>query len=403
MNWKHIMIVFKKELKDIIRDRKTILTSILVPLLLMPALFLMMGGSSEKMTKDMTENITIAQPAGSYSDAAQTFLADYVAAQDPNIILTDPVEDPWDAINSKKVKLVVEIERGFEAKMQASQPFTMKIIYDNSQARSGGATGVLESAIQKVNDAIAQKRLEALGVDPHILKPVSLEMQNIAKTGDGNMYLMMILPMLIAMLVAVGGIPAATDLVAGEKERMTFEPLLTTQPSRLSILIGKYLTINLFSFAGVLSTLCGMLVAYFINPSSMTMGGGQIGGISLEPLALILSLLIAILLGMTFSGLQLAISTYAKSFKEAQTYLSMLIFVVIIPAYATMMTMPNDIQTYMYLLPVMNTISAFKLILGGFVNYTGLFLACASSILYVIISLLAAAWMFKQEKFMFRS
>ncbi len=403
MNLKHIMIVFKKEVRDILRDKRTIISSILVPLVLMPILFLFIGGSTEQMTKEMTENITIAQTTVSYSEAAQDFLLNYVAAQDPNIILTEPVDDAWQAINDKKVKLVVEIDQDFEAKLRESKPFTLKILFDNSQSRSGGATGTLESAIQKVNGAIAQKRLEALNVDPQILTPVNIEMENIAKTGDGNLYLMMILPMLIAMLVAVGGIPAATDLVAGEKERMTFEPLLTTRPSRISILIGKYLTINVFSLASVISTLGGMLIAYLINPSSLSMGGGAIGGFNLEIGAVLLSLLIAILLGMTFSGLQLVISTYARSFKEGQTYLSMLVLVVIIPAYATMMVMPNDIQTYMFLFPVMNTISAFKLVLGGVANYTGLILACASSVVYVILSLLAAAWMFKQEKYMFRS
>lgn len=403
MNLKHIMIVFKKEVKDILRDRRTLISSILVPLILMPILFLFVGGSTEQMTREMTENITIAQTKASYSEAAQDFLLNYVAAQDSNIILTDPVDDAWQAINDKQVKLVVEIDSDFEAKLKESVPFTLKILYDNSQSRSGGAAGTLESAIHKVNGAIAQKRLEALNVDPQILTPVSIEMENIAKTGDGNLFLMMVLPMLITMLVAVGGIPAATDLVAGEKERMTFEPLLTTRPSRLSILVGKYLTINVFSLASVISTLGGMLIAYLINPSSLSMGSGSIGGFNIELGAVLLSLLVAILLGMTFSGLQLVISTYARSFKEGQTYLSMLILVVIIPAYATMMVMPNDIQSYMFLLPVMNTISAFKLVLGGISNYSGLIMACVSSVVYVILSLMAAAWMFKQEKYMFRS
>jgi len=106
---------------------------------------------------------------------------------------------------------------------------------------------------------------------------------------------------------------------------------------------------------------------------------------------------------MTFSGLQLAISTYARSFKEGQTYLSMLMFVVMIPAYATMMIMPNDIQMYMYLIPVLNTVSAFKLVLGGMTNYTGLILAVATSLVYVVLSLLIAASMFKNEKYLFRS
>lgn len=287
--------------------------------------------------------------------------------------------------------------------MKDSKPFTIRIFYDNSQSRSGGTVSALESAIGKLNQSIALQRLEAKNLDPAILTPALIEKQNVAKTGDGNMLLMMVLPMLITMLVAVGGIPAATDLVAGEKERMTFEPLLTTHPSRLSILTGKYLTINLFSFASVISTLLGLVIAFLINPNSLSMGEGQIGGFTIEPGALVLCLIVTLLLGMTFSGIQLAVSTYARSFKEGQTYLSLLIFVVIIPAYATMMVMPNDLQAYMYLIPVINTISAFKLVLGGIADYTGLILAMASSLAYVSLSLWAAARMFRNEKYLFRS
>lgn len=403
MNWKHIMIVFKKELKDIIRDRKTLLTSIVVPIFLMPILFLIVGGGTEKMNEEMVSNITIALTAESYSPAAQSFLKENLETQGEDITIVDPVEDPWEAINSKKAKLVVSLDRDFEEKLSASEPFTLKVYFDDSLSRSYGSMSVLKSAIDKLNGVIAAQRLEALGLSPDILTPVAMETENVSKTGAANMILMMILPMLITLLVAVGGIPAATDLVAGEKERMTFEPLLTTRPSRISILMGKYLTINLFSFASVLSTLAGMILAFIINPSSLSMGLGQIGGVSLDPGSGILCIVVTLLLGMTFSGLQLAISTYARSFKEAQTYLSLLMFVVIVPAYATMMVTPGDIQLYMYLIPVLNTISAFKMVLGGMTNYTGLILAVVTSLVYVSLSLLIAASMFKDEKYLFRS
>jgi len=403
MNWKHVMIVFKKELKDIVRDRKTLFTSIILPIFLMPLLFLLIGGGTEKMSEEMTTDITVALTADSYSEAAQWFLKESLETQDEDITIIEPVADPWEAINSKQAKLVVSLDRDFKKRLEALEPFTLKVYYDGSLSRSGGAVGSLMSAIDKLNEGIAVKRLEAMGINPQILTPVLVETENISRTGDGNILLMMVLPMLIAMLVAVGGIPAATDLVAGEKERMTFEPLLATRPSRMSILMGKYLTINLFSFASVIATLTGMLLAFFINPDALSMGMGEIGGFNLDTGTVILCIAVTILLGMTFSGIQLAISTYARSFKEGQTYLSLLMFVVIIPAYATMMVMPNDIQLYMYLIPVLNTISAFKLVLGGLTNYTGLILAMVTSLVYVVLSLLTAAAMFRNEKYLFRS
>ena len=402
MKLKHIWIVFNKELKDIVRDKKTLFSSILAPIIIIPILMTIVGGSTQKMTQEMYEDITVALTKNSDTESARNFL-NSLAELDENIIVADPVDDPWQAINDKEVKLVIELENGFEEKLKNSEPINLTLIYDNSLARSGGAVGTFQATIDRLNTALAVEKLNALGINPDILSLVNVERQNIARTKDGNQFLMMILPMMIALLVAIGGIPAATDLVAGEKERMTLEPLLTTRSSRMSILIGKYLTINLFSFASVISTLAGMVLAYVINPAALSLGQGEIGGFSVEPLAFVLSLLITLLMGMTFSGIQLAISTYARSFKEGQTYLSLLIFAVMIPAYSTMMIMPNDIQPHMFVLPIMNTISAFKLILGGVVNYAELVMATISSIVYVILALLLAAWMFSKEKFMFRS
>jgi len=113
-----------------------------------------------------------------------------------------------------------------------------------------------------------------------------------------------------------------------------------------------------------------------IDPSTMVMGvGTDITCFSIPPLAVFLAVIISITFGMTFSGLEIALSTYAKSFKEAQTYMSFLLIIVMIPAFSTMLMQPNDIPAYMFLVPVMNTLAAFKIVLGGSINYFYLLMA----------------------------
>ncbi len=396
-------IVFKKEVIDILRDKKTIFSSIVLPIILMPVLMLLIGGGTQKMTKEMTENITVALTQDCATPEAQSFLINNIAMQDKDIIVMDPVADPREAIRNGDIKLVVVLDGEFKSRIEQGKPFSIRILYDDSRTRSGGAVKVLEGAIEQYNRETIKARLESLGLDTEILTAAAAEKENISEASSGNFMLAMIFPMLIAMLIAVGGIPAAVDLMAGEKERMTLEPLMATRASRLSLLLGKYFTINLFALFSLISTLSGFVVSFLISPESITMGAGNIGGIHLPPAAVLLSLLITILLGMTFSGIQLAISTYARSFKEAQSYLSLLIFVVMIPAYATMMMPANDIQLYMYLVPVLNTISAFKMILEGMINYTGLILALASSVVYVLMTLYMAVAFFKKESVLFRA
>ncbi|MBE3101401.1 MAG: ABC transporter permease [Firmicutes bacterium] len=250
-----------------------------------------------------------------------------------------------------------------------------------------------------------RERLEALDIDIQVLEPVKIIQNNAAaENAGGNLMLMMILPMLVSILIAVGGIPAATDLIAGEKERATLEPLLTTQAGRMSILLGKYFTVTLFSIISVIAQFIGVIVGSIISPGFLTMGeAGASVSFYIPPVALILSILITITLGMVFAGLQLAISTYSKSFKEAQTYLSFLIFVAMVPAYATMMMQPDDVQLFMFFVPLLNAIASLKMILGNIINYAYLGIALGTSAIYVGISLIFAASLFNKEKMLFRS
>lgn len=404
MKIRYIWIVFKKEVKDILRDKKTVITSIVVPMFLIPLLNIIMGGGVESLQKGISENVTIALSEESNTPETVKLVEDKIIISNPNIKLVE-VENPVEAVKKEEVRLVLEFEKDYAVKLAEGKPFEIKLFYDRSKTKSEAAVEIISEAIGKFNSNVVKERVSALGLDPDMLEPVKVTENNVADSKQGgNMMLMMMMPLMIGLLVSLGGIPAATDLVAGEKERNTFEPLLTTKPDRASLLMGKYLTVTLFSLVSVAAIAAGMIIGYGINPNSITMGSGeQIGGFSIPPLAGFLSLVITLALGMTFTGLQIALSTYARSFKEAQTYMSFLIFAAMIPGYATMFMQPNDIQTFMFLMPVLNTIAALKMVLGGLINYVNLLMALGSSIIYVAGTLWLAARLFSQEKILFRS
>ena len=406
MNLKHVWIVFKKEVKDISRDRRTLLTNLLIPIILMPLLFTFLGGSMEKMERDITENITVALTRESDTEEIRNLLENEVFRDYPNIKLSGTVDNPEAAIQNDEFRFVIDVDKDYSARLEQGVPYTITIHYDQSDSKSSGSYGILAEAVYKYSEKTVQKRLAEMGIDLQILEPVKIVEVNAARDdASGNIMIMMMLPMLASILIAVGGIPAATDLVAGEKERGTFEPLLTTQAGRMSVLFGKYLTVTLFSFVSVVAQLIGVVIGGVINPTFFTMAEGGSGQLSfsIPPAALLLSILTVITLGMVFSAIQLAISTYARSFKEAQTYLSFLIFVAMIPSYATMMMQPDDLQLYMFAVPLLNAIASLKMILGSVINYTYLGIALGSSLIYVVLSLIFAAWMFNREKYLFRN
>jgi sodium transport system permease protein len=404
MRLKYVWIVFKKEVKDLARDKRTILTSILLPMLLIPLLNIVMGGSAQKFTRDITENVTIALSQASDTPEIRQLVRERLITANPNLNLLEEA-NPEEALKNEKIRCILDFESGFAEKMKKGEPFTITIKYDQSKTKSEASVDIVTGAIDRFKADLVEERIAALGLNQDILKPVIVEKANVSGKQQGsNMMLLMMLPLMISILVSIGGIPAATDLVAGEKERNTFEPLLTTMPDRGSLLMGKYLAVTLFSFVSVVAIVLGLVIGYGVNPNSITMGvDSQISGFDLPPVAIVLALVITVALGMTFSGIQIALSAFAKSYKEAQTYMSFLMLGSMVPGYATMFLQPGDLQTYMFALPVLNTISAFKMILGGVINYMNLLIALVTSVAFVALTLWFAASLFKKEKILFRS
>ncbi|HOQ08118.1 MAG TPA: ABC transporter permease [Clostridiales bacterium] len=404
MKLKHVMIVLKKEIKDLIRDKRTIISSIVLPMILIPVVNIVMGGGIQKFEKEINENVTVALSQSSNTAEARELVRDRILSKNPNIVLVD-TDDPVKALENNEIRCIIELESSYAEKLKEGMPIHITLQYDESKTKSQAAADIVAWAVEEFSEEIIKERITSLGLDPAILQPVNIERVNVAPNEKGNnMMLEMMLPFMIAMLVAIGGIPAATDLVAGEKERNTFEPLLTTMPDRGSLLLGKYFAVTLFSFVSLIAILAGLFIGYMVNPNSLTIGvDAGLEGITLDPLALILALLITVALGMTFSGIQIALSTIAKSYKEAQTYMSFLILATMMPGYATMFIQATDLSPVMFTLPVMNTVAAFKMILGGRIDYFNLVLALVTSIVFVALTLAFAASLFKKEKVMFRN
>ena len=239
MSLKHVWIVFSKEIKDMARDKRTLISNILIPIILMPLVFTLMGGGISKMEKDIVENVTVALSQASDTPEIRDLVAD-IFSDNPNIKILDPVADPVEAVRNDRIRFVLDVEKDFAEKMNQGMPFHITVTFDQTDTKSGGSYGIITNAIEQYAQKVTEDRLTKMNIDVSILRPIEILNEDASpEKGGGNLMLMMILPMLATILIAVGGIPAATDLVAGEKERGTFEPLLTTQANRMSILSGN--------------------------------------------------------------------------------------------------------------------------------------------------------------------
>ena len=394
MNMKGISIVFKKELRDLFRDKKTLLTSILIPLIMFPIIFGFMGKGMDKSTKKVENNVKVA-----IMDSGSSKLGQFLKSQ-PHITLVSSKDIKKD-IEDGKVYLAVEIPDNFDLSIEKEKPAELKLIYDDASTSSQTALQIINSYIDLYSKEITKVRLSKRGIDLSILNPVTSKVEAVSKdnSGTGRLILSLLLPLMLLIYAMTGPMAAATDLGAGEKERGTLEPLLTTKVSRMNLLFGKLFAITVMGIIGTISSLIGVFTGFKIGGSLFTGGSDYI----MPPLALIMTGVFVLLIVMVFGALELSISIYARSFKEAQTYLSPFTIIGIAAAYGTYTVDIKTISTVYFNIPIANAALIIKEFISGIFNPLHIGITLIWCLIYIVIAVYFARYMFSKEEVIFRT
>ena len=387
-------LVFKKELKDTFRDRKTIITSILIPLLIFPIMFYFMGKSMNSTVKKIENNLKIA-----IKDEGNSSLGKFLKEQ-KDIKLTESSNIESD-VKAGKLLMALEIPKDFEIAVGKEEQGKVTITYDNSSQQSEMAMGKLNEYINQYTQRVVSERLTKKGINPSILTPVQVETKTSVKESEGTskLILSLMLPMLLLIYCVTGPMAAAVDLGAGEKERGTLEPLLTTQASRLSLLWGKFFAITVLGFMTTVASIGGLIIATQQNSGAF----GSKGALSISMTSIFLVGIVGLLVTMVFGALELSISIYARSFKEAQTYITPLMVLAFIPAYGTYMLDAKNIENFYFHIPLANAACLMKEFIAGIFNYTHIATTLIWVIVYIVAALLFARYMFSKEEVIFRT
>jgi sodium transport system permease protein len=386
-------IVFQKEIKELLTDRKMLLGSIILPLLVMPALMLFVAKMQAGAVEDAQKNITVALVG--HNDRVERALSKL-----PELHLVEK-SAPLEALKNGDVRAVVTISEQFDQQLQAQQPADVKIAYDPSNQKSDAAHGMLQQTLQLLSQEMAAERLASLHVAPQTLQP--LDVRSI-DTSDANQKtgsaLGFVVPLLLVMSCVTGALPVATDLMAGEKERGTLEALLTAPVNSRQVLTGKLLSVSVMSFLSALLSTLAMVMTFRYMPTSFIGSSSADSPLSLSFLsaANVLTILGALFfLSIMFGALMLGVSSLAKTYKEAQTYLAPFVFVAMIPVYATMMLSINEIPTQYFLLPVLNTTTLMKEVLYGILDPVHVAMVFGSSLVFAILAVVLTAKLFRRE------
>lgn len=394
---KYVKIVFFKELTDTFRDRKTILTTLLLPLLIYPLMFGFMNGAIGDLVTQNEENTVVAVMGSSKVND--------VLALSPGLQIKDS-SDPMADLKNGDVSVVLRGTDMPDGKIQ------IDVIYDDKKNTSSMSMNLISSLIQAYNQAAVDAELKALNIDLAAMNPVSQSVitltdeSGVTDSGSAGMMLSMIVPMLMVVLLAVGGMATASDLFAGEKERKTMEPLLCTRAGRSAILTGKLLTVTTFALLNVVASVTGMLISYLVSPNVFRLTDevtGTIQSLKLPIPMVLLTVLLVLLMALVFSGLHVVIATYARTAKESATYGTFVMLVSYIPVFSMMFMGAGDIRRWMMLVPVLNVSGSLKMLLGGVTDYVFLGGSIIVSFVFLLMVMALARWMFSKETVMIRT
>lgn len=406
MNWNNILTIYLKELKDSLRDRRTLISMIVVPTVVMPLLMFGVGKVMSKIIKEAQEEASSVVILGG-ADSPGVVAA--LKAEKKFRFVTS-AGDYRALISDKKIRAAVEIPEGFEASLKDGGGKTVTIYHYEGELKSGIGAGELEKFFRSLREKTVAARLVAHGLPEDIVRPFEMKRQNVAPPEKvGGNIIGGIIPYIIIILCFTGAMYPAMDLTAGEKERGTMETLLCSPVNRINIVLGKFLMVLTASITTMLLTLASTGVATTLGISmfgvsasagAKTTTAGVIPLIAPEGLIGVFAMVAPI--AVFFAALLLAISLFAKSYKEAQSYVSPLIVVVIMPAVLGML--PGiELSSKTALVPILSLSLVCKEMLSGVWHWNYIALIFGSSCLYAVIALGFAVRMFNREDVMFRA
>ncbi|APE05069.1 MAG: ABC transporter permease [Alteromonas sp.] len=400
-------LIFKKEFKELLRDKKTIIFMILLPLLLFPAIFgvgiFFMSNAAEKAENEILKYAIVGEAYA--PDIVESFAE---ASEKFELVSVDGAfeseSDYAKFIKNETLDFVLVIPDTFDADILASGQHKIGLYLNDAGLNK--VYGRVAEIIDVYMDEFQLAAFTELGLNEAqqeaLLKPISIEKQNVAD--DREVWGERIggfLPYFIFILCLQGAMAPAADLGAGEKERGTLETLLISPMDRYKLVLGKFFTV---SAAGIITALItvssmaiwgivlsqGMAIEFVVEVMSM---------IGIVDFVLIFLMLVPVV--AVFAAILLSLSIYARSFKEAQSYMGSLIMVVIFPVLIAMM--PGvELKGAWVWVPLTNVALAMKELFKGTMDYFALFGIFTSTAVIAIGLIMFCIHWFNKEKVLFR-
>jgi len=404
MSWRNVGIVYRKELIEAVRDRRTLISTIIVPLFLFPVLSVGFGALAVELVGKAKEEVPKVVILGG-EDSPQV-LEGFRKLDKIEVV---PANADWKTqIVEREVRAAVEIPWGFQADVQSQKTATAKIYNYEGDIKSEFATEKIEAQLKDYRDSVVKDRLTAKSLPVSVLTPFEVKKQNVAPPEKvSGAAFGGIIGYMVILLCMTGAMYPAMDLTAGEKERGTMETILSSPISRLHLVLGKFFLVLTAALGTAALSVLSMGVSFSALSKYVGSGGGGRAAaadllLKLGPKTVVSLFLMALPVAVLFSAALMTIALFAKTYKEAQSYLTPMTIVVVIPAIASML--PGvELTPKLALIPILNVSLLCKELVTGTYHWNYIAIIFSSTCVYAAAALFLAVKMFQRENVLFRS
>ena len=331
---KIVWIVMRKELKELFRDRRTVLLSLALGPILFPLLMIGISTISEHRARDLSEKpLELAVIGKGHAPNLIAWL------QGQNVTIKDPPKDIAAAIAEQKEDLILRIGDDYAEKWRNSEPAPVEILSDSTRDNAQVPVRRVRGLLQAYSGQVGALRLLARGVSPSAAAPLQVgETDMASEEAKRGRFLALLLPYFLILTAFIGGAYLIMDATAGERERQSMEPLLATPVNRSALVSGKVAAACAVSLLTLTLTLLAFKLSAMLSPSL-----GRLMTVDTSTIALLL----VVLLPMSLIGTTLLtfLSATAKSMKEAQSHMS---YLMLLPMLPSIILMANPVKTQLW-------------------------------------------------------
>ncbi|MDE7187405.1 MAG: ABC transporter permease subunit, partial [Lachnospiraceae bacterium] len=404
MNAKIIRTLVKKEMLDVFRDKKTMIMMVLVPVILYPLIFVGAMQFMSFISSSMeTQNYRIAvnakdgdafihklteQPAGEEKSRKET--------ETITIVDAAAVPDYETALNEESIDVYVSGQLQ-EGKMQYD------VYYLSSVTNSAYAANIVMETFDELKEEMTRQKIQEAGMDLHeILEPIAYEKKDTASNEQSLGSIMgSVLPFMLIISLLMGTMYPAIDTTAGERERGTLETILTLPVTNRQLIVSKFITVAVIGMISALLNILSMggiaLYMYAIMDMQTDMGTFDMG--KFVP-AILVCMLSVFAFSLFISAVTMCVASFAKSYKEANNYITPLMLVVMFIGYIGFI--PNlELTQSMAMMPVANICLLIKNMLAFKVDYAAIAVVLISNVAYAVIAILFLSKIYDSEAILF--